>query len=114
MFEYAEFPAALNARTRYLYAVFFATVVSANVETPAATCVICAKFVQFGFLQRSIPNPLSLLALSVHERLMRVLDAAAALKPLGAAGNGGGAADVVALAVFENAELPAALKLATR
>jgi len=45
---------------------------------------------------------------------MRVLDTAAALKPLGAAGNGGGAADVVALAVFEKVELPAPLKLATR
>jgi len=72
---------------------------------PAPTCAICAKLVQFRFLQRSILNPLSLLELSVHVRLMRVLDAAAALKPLGAAGNGGGAADVVALAVFENDEL---------
>jgi hypothetical protein len=97
-----------------LYAVFFATVVSANVVIPAPTCAICAKFVQFGFLQRSILNPLSLFELSLQERLMRVFDTAVALRPLGAAGSGGGGADVVALAVFENAELPATLKLATR
>jgi len=94
--------------------VFLDTVVSANVVTSAPTCAIWAKLVQFGFLQRSILNPLSLLELSVHERLMRVVVTATALKPLGAAGRGGGAADVVALAVFENAEVPASLKLATR
>ena len=94
--------------------MFFVTVVSANVATPAPTCAICAKLVQFEFLQRSILKPLSLLELSAQARLMRVLDTADALKPVGATGNGGGAADVVALAVFEKAEGPAVLKLATR
>jgi hypothetical protein len=70
--------------------------------------------VQFAFLHRSILNPLSFPELSVQDRFTCVLEAAVALKPLGAAGPGAGGADVVALAVFEKAELPALLKLATR
>ena len=69
----------------------------------AATVVISAKLVQPVPWHRSILKPSSLLALSVQERLIWLLDAAVAARVEGAAG---AVADVVALPVFEYPELP--------
>ena len=71
----------------------------------APTVAICVKVVPSG--ERSILNPVSLVELSAHARLIWVEDAAVAVRPLGAAGVGVavgvgvGAGCVVALAGVE-------------
>jgi hypothetical protein len=54
----------------------------------------------------SILNPLSLFALSVHFRSIRVADTVDAVKLVGEAGAAGTAAGVVAVPVFEYEESP--------
>ena len=63
-------------------------------------------------LQRSIRNPLSFVALSVQVRLIWLLETTTVARLLGAAGAVW--AWVVALAVFEYAEVPLCLKARTR
>ena len=70
VFENAELPEALNARTRYRYQVLFDSPVFGKVVTFGPVCAICAKFVQLFPWQRSILNPSSLLELSVHDKLI--------------------------------------------
>jgi hypothetical protein len=70
----------------------------------APTLAICAKLVQLPPAQRSILNPVSLLELSVHARLIWLPEIAAAVNPLGAAGSK--AVGVVVLATFEYPESP--------
>jgi hypothetical protein len=62
-------------------------------------------------LEVSISNPISSAELSVHARLICEVDAGAAVKLLGAAGND---AEVLALAVFEYGEAPVRLDARTR
>lgn len=87
-FENAELPAALNALTRYRYQVFLVKPVFGNVLTFTPTVAICAKLVQLFPVQRSMLKPVSLLELSVHDRLICVDEAADPAKPLGAFGTG--------------------------
>ena len=79
--------------------------------TFAASVAIKEKVVPFR--DRWSLKPLSLLDLSLHDRLIWEEETAAAVKLVGAAGTGVGlgvtAIRVVALAVFEKAELPPAL-----
>ena len=70
IFEYAELPEALNARTRYRYQVFFVSPVFGKLVTFGPVCAICAKFVQLFPVQRSMRKPSSLFELSVHDRLI--------------------------------------------
>ena len=70
MFENAELPDALNALTRYRYHVFFVSPVFGNVVTFVPTVAISAKLVQLFPTQRSMLKPVSLLELSVHDRLI--------------------------------------------
>ena len=87
-FENAELPAALNAATRYRYHVFFVSPVFGNVVTFAPTVAICAKLVQLFPVQRSMLKPVSLLELSVHDRLICVAETAVPTRLLGAFGTG--------------------------
>jgi hypothetical protein len=73
---------------------------STHPVTFASTCAICAKAVQPSPWQRSMSNPVSLVALSVQARSIRLALTAVAFNSVGAAGGAG----VVVQAVFENAE----------
>ena len=75
------------------------------VVTLAPTVAISANDVQPAPLQRSMRNPLSLVALSVQVRLIWLLDATAAARLLGTAGAPPPSV-AVALVVFEYAEVP--------
>ena len=75
----------------------------------ATTVAICVKVVPLD--ERSITNAVSLLELSLQARLIWLVDIAEAVRLLGAAGR---AAEVVALATLEYAELPTVLLARTR
>ena len=73
---------------------------SAQLVTFAPTVAISAKLLQVDPLQRRIRKPVSLLALSVQDRLIWLFEMTAAVRFVGAAGNAE-AACVTALAVLE-------------
>jgi hypothetical protein len=117
VFEYALlFPAASLARTRYEYEVEGVNPVSLNV-VPVGVA-ICAKLAQAAPEQRSTLYPVTptLSVEAVHARLICVVDAAVAVRFVGAVGGVvSGGVSVVALAVFEYALLfPAASLARTR
>ena len=90
--DQVELTAPLRARTLYWYVVLaLRPVVFEYVFTFAATVAICTKLsklvhLELVHLRRSISNPVSLFELSVHVRLIWLLDIAFAVRPLGVAG----------------------------
>lgn len=84
---YPEFPAALDAKTRYAYFFRLFRVVSEKALTLAATWAIFVQvLLRLLVIRRSITNPDSLLELSVQDRFTRVEVASTATKFEGAAG----------------------------
>ena len=69
-FENAEFPEALNARTRYRYQVLFDSPVFGKLVTFGPVCCIWAKLVQLFPVHLSSLKPCSLFELSVQLRLI--------------------------------------------
>jgi hypothetical protein len=109
----------LIAFTRYEY------VVPADSPVLAYVLVFAARVASGEYavhvlvpVQRSTTKPVSLLELSAQARLIWLVDPAAAVSPDGAAGAELPVpvplANVVALAVLEYADVPAALKARTR
>ena len=88
--DQAESPPALNARTRKEYVVPGESPVAAKVVALAP--VVPARTNVVPSVDFSTRYPSSLLALSCQVRLTWVPEAAAAARPVGAAGAGGGAA----------------------
>jgi len=76
--------------------------VSEKLVASAVAAPICAKLLHPAPWQRSILKLVSLLALSTHARLIWLLDAAVAVRPLGAAGGGGGGATVAPRTTIAN------------
>ena len=93
--------------------VLAAAVVSLKACASAPAVAICAKLTHPSPVHRSMRNSDSLLELSVHVRSTRDWVTAVAPRLVGAAGGDGGAG-VVAYAVFEYADGPAALAALTR
>src|SRR5438105_4322056 len=106
---YAEFCAELYERTRYQYRVLGLSKVFENETTLAPTEAIWANVPGVPALSgaRSIRNPVSLFALSVHDKSMPDEDVACACRLVGAAGGSGG---VVALTCVEYADTSRAVK----
>jgi len=102
LFEAADVPAPLYARTRHVYLVPVVNPPFAYAVTFAPTVATCTHTPEPCF--RSILKPDSFALVSVHARLADVGDATVAVNPVGAVG----AASVLADAVFEYAESPAA------
>jgi len=109
VFEYGEFPAALNATTLKKYCVEAVSEPAEYDVVFAPTVAISLKFVPS--VELSILKPDSSAEPSAHARLIALLLAVVAVKPVG--GLGGGVGDVVAFAIFEYGEFPAALNATT-
>src|SRR5213593_3512449 len=90
MFEYSDAPPKLLARTRYEYGVLGWRPASLKLVVLAPRDAILRKSLHPSPLQRSISIRDSLVALSVHTRLIRTPLAVAATRSEGAAGAGGG------------------------